>query len=193
MAGLGVKLFLSGDVLSAAELNGYLMDQSVCRFATTASRDSGFGDGIPVANGGSGKPALSEGRTAWIDNINELQVYDGTAWITITQLNSTDLEILNKTSNYTLQLADKNKMIEMESSSANTVTIPTNATVAFPIGAQISIAQYGTGKTQIVAATPATTTIRSTPGVYLRARYSTATLIKRAADEWYLIGDLSET
>lgn len=104
-----------------------------------------------------------------------------------------DVTIDTKTANYTLALTDKNKFIEMNLSSANTVSVPTNASVAFPVGSQIHITQYGTGKTQIVAVTPATTTIRSTPGAYLRAQYSSATLIKRATDEWYLVGDLSAT
>lgn len=195
MAGLGVKLFLSGDVLTSNEVNGYLMDQSICRFATTTARDAAFGDGIPVANGGSGKPQISEGRAAWIDSTNQLQVYDGAAWITITQLNSTELEILNKTTaNYTLIIEDKNKLIEMNlTGTENTITIPTNSTVAFPVGTQISVVQMGTGKTNIVAAQPSVTSIRSTPGTYLRARYSSCTLIKRATDEWYAFGDLSAT
>jgi hypothetical protein len=103
-----------------------------------------------------------------------------------------DMSIDTKTGNYTLVLTDANKLIEMNiTSTANTVSVPTNASVAFPIGTQINITQYGTGKTQIVAVTSGTTSVRSTPGSYLRDRYSSATLIKRATDEWYLIGDLS--
>lgn len=102
-----------------------------------------------------------------------------------------DSTIDTKTANYVLVLTDKNKFIEMNVSSANTVSIPTDASVNFPIGSQINITQYGTGKTYVVAVTPGTTSVRSTPGQYLRAQYSSATLIKRAANEWYLIGDLS--
>lgn len=103
-----------------------------------------------------------------------------------------DMSIDTKTGNYTLVLTDANKLIEMNlTSTANTVSVPTNASVAFPIGTQINITQYGTGKTQIVAVTSGTTSVRSTPGSYLRDQYSSATLIKRATDEWYLIGDLS--
>jgi hypothetical protein len=98
-----------------------------------------------------------------------------------------------KTGNYTLVLTDQSKVIEMNVGSANTISVPTNSSVAFPIGTQIHITQYGAGKTQVVAVTPATTTIRSTPGAYLRAQYSSATLIKRGTDEWYLVGDLSAT
>lgn len=104
-----------------------------------------------------------------------------------------DVTIDTKTANYTLVLTDKNKFIEMNLAGANTVSVPTNASVAFPIGSQIHITQYGAGKTQVVAVTPGTTSIRSTPGSYLRAQYSSATLVKRATDEWYLVGDLSAT
>jgi hypothetical protein len=107
-----------------------------------------------------------------------------------------DVAIDNKTANYSLVLTDKNKIIEMDLSSANTVTIPpyTGAgSVAFPVGTQITVVQMGTGKTQVVAAVPATTNIRATPGVYLRAQNSSATLVKRADEEWYLFGDLSAT
>jgi hypothetical protein len=102
-----------------------------------------------------------------------------------------DSTIDTKTANYVLALTDKNKFIEMNVGSANTVSVPTDASVNFPIGSQINITQYGTGKTQVIAVTPGTTSIRSTPGAFLRDRYSSATLIKRAANEWYLIGDLS--
>jgi hypothetical protein len=105
-----------------------------------------------------------------------------------------NVSIDRKTANYPLVLTDANKIIEMDLTvTANIVYVPTNLSVAFPIGTQINIVQYGTGKTQIAASTPGTTNIRSTPGSYLRDRYSSATLIKRDSDEWYLIGDLSAT
>ena len=101
-----------------------------------------------------------------------------------------DATIDIKTGNYTLQLTDKNKFIKMSvTSTANTVTIPTDASVSFPAGAQIHIIQYGSGKTQIIG--PGVT-IYSTPGAYLRAQYSSATLLKcAAANTWMLMGDLS--
>lgn len=72
MAGQGIKLFTSGDVLSAAEINGYLMDQSVTRFASTTERNLAFG--------GNNQPVLSEGRICYIDDTNLIQFYDGTQW-----------------------------------------------------------------------------------------------------------------
>ena len=102
-----------------------------------------------------------------------------------------DAAISSKSNNYTLALADKRTVIEMNVGSANTLTVPPNSSVAFPVGAEITVYQYGGGKTQIIAGSGVT--IRSTPGNYLRAQYSVATLIKRATDEWILFGDLSAT
>jgi hypothetical protein len=102
-----------------------------------------------------------------------------------------DSSIDEKTASYPLVLTDKNKFIKMNiASSANTVTVPADASVNFPIGSQIHIIQYGTGKTQIlpVAGTP---TIYATPGQFLRAQYSSATLLKCDTNIWILMGDLS--
>ena len=103
-----------------------------------------------------------------------------------------DATIDIKTGNYTLQLTDKNKFIKMNiTSTANTVTIPLDSTVTFPEGAQIHIIQYGSGKTQVVGAS-GSVIIYATPGAYLRAPYSSATLLKcAAANTWILMGDLS--
>jgi hypothetical protein len=76
MAGLGAKLFTDGSVLNAAQVNGYLMDQSIMRFATTAARDAAFG--------GVGEPTLAEGMCAYIDDLNVLQIYSGSNWVLIT-------------------------------------------------------------------------------------------------------------
>ena len=105
-----------------------------------------------------------------------------------------DVTISQKTTTpYVIALGDKNSLIEMNLAGANVVNVPTNASTAFPIGTVINIVQYGAGKTQVVASTPGTTSVRATPGNYLRDRYATAALIKRGTDEWYLIGDLSES
>jgi hypothetical protein len=96
-----------------------------------------------------------------------------------------------QTATYTLALSDKNKMIEMNVGSANIVYVPTNASVQFPVGSTIDILQTGSGKTQIAASSSGTTTINSASGFYLRAQWSSATLIKRATDTWVVVGDLA--
>lgn len=74
MAGLGVKLFRNGEVLSDDELNGYLMDQVVAVFDSASTRTLFFGDGET-------KPELTEGRISYLRDSNLIQFYDGTQWV----------------------------------------------------------------------------------------------------------------
>jgi len=98
--------------------------------------------------------------------------------------------INSQTSSYTLTLSDKNKMVEIDSASANTITVPKNVSEAFPIGSSITILQVGAGQTTVVPFSELVT-LNYTPGNKLRAQWSSATLVKRAQDTWVLIGDLA--
>lgn len=68
MAGAGKKTFVNGDVLTASQVNTYLMDQSVMRFASAAARTTAI-------------PTASEGMVSYLDDTNLLYVYDGSGWI----------------------------------------------------------------------------------------------------------------
>lgn len=96
---------------------------------------------------------------------------------------------------YTTVLNDNGQVVTMNNASANTLSIPTNASVAYPIGTQINVLQIGAGQTTIQAVTSGTTTILSTGATAaapkLRARYSSATCIKAATDLWYVVGDIA--
>jgi hypothetical protein len=78
---------------------------------------------------------------------------------------------------------------------ANTVSIPTNASVAYPIGSVINVIQINDGQTTIEASSSGTTTINSTGAITaapkLRIKYSAASCIKTATDTWYVVGDIS--
>jgi hypothetical protein len=98
--------------------------------------------------------------------------------------------IISKTSSYTLSnLSERDSMIEVSSSSATTITIPTNASVAFPVGASIDISQISTGQVTIAGA--GGVTVNATPGLKLRTQWSTVTLFKRGTDSWIVYGDLT--
>jgi hypothetical protein len=90
---------------------------------------------------------------------------------------------------YTLVLADRNKLVEIGVGTANTLTVPPNSSADFPTGTHITVIQTGAGQCTVTAG--AGVTINATPGLKLRAQWSGATLIKRAANTWVLIGDLS--
>jgi hypothetical protein len=101
-----------------------------------------------------------------------------------------------QTATYTAVLTDnRNKLVTMSVAGANDFTIPTNASVAFPIGSIINVIQIGAGQTTIKAVTPGTTTISSTGASAvapkLRAQYSAASCIKVATDTWYVVGDIA--
>ena len=73
---------------------------------------------------------------------------------------------------------------------ARAITIPTNATTAFPIGTSIDFYQAsGTGANFVAA--DGTVTILRTPGLTLRTTHSSATLTKVATNTWLLAGDLT--
>lgn len=98
--------------------------------------------------------------------------------------------ILQKTASYTLgALTERDNFIEVDSTSATTITIPTNSTLAFPVGTSIDILQTNTGQVTIAGA--AGVTVNGTPGLKLRTRWSSATLFKRATDTWIVMGDLT--
>lgn len=89
---------------------------------------------------------------------------------------------------YTLQLTDAGKVVELDNAAAITVSVPTNATVAFPVDSIIELWQQGTGS---VTVDGSAVTLRSPDGMdTLRTQYSSGVLRKRGTDEWVLGGDL---
>jgi hypothetical protein len=68
MAGAGYKLFATGDVLTAAQVNTFLMQQTVMVFASSAARTTAL-SGV-----------LAEGMLSYLSDTNTLQYYDGSAW-----------------------------------------------------------------------------------------------------------------
>jgi hypothetical protein len=98
-----------------------------------------------------------------------------------------NVSINSQSASYTLVLSDAGKMVEISNASANTLTVPADSTSNFPVGTQISILQTGTGQTTVTNAVGVT--INGTPGLKLRTQWSIATLIKRAANTWVLLGD----
>ena len=91
---------------------------------------------------------------------------------------------------YVLALTDVDKMVEMNLGTANQVTVPLNSTVAFSIGTQIMVSQYGAGQTTIAGEVGVT--LRSI-GSWLKisAQYGVVSLVKVGTNEWYVFGSLT--
>lgn len=89
----------------------------------------------------------------------------------------------------TLTLSDLGRTIECTSATAMALTVPPNASVAFPVGTVIEILQYGAGQVTI---TPGVGVTIDTPAsLTTRTQFSTVALRKRATNEWVALGDLT--
>jgi hypothetical protein len=90
---------------------------------------------------------------------------------------------------YTLALSDAGKVLPISNSSANTVTVPLNSSVAFPTGAVVTLVQTGAGQTSITGASGVAIQSENSK-LKLKAQYATAGLLKTDTDTWVAFGNL---
>jgi len=113
----------------------------------------------------------------------------------LTNTNVTPALAVNaQTASYTFVLADgNNTLVTIANASANTVTIPPNSSVAFPIGTVLNFAQTGAGATTITQGSGVTiTSTGATPSApKTRVQYSAASCIQTSANNWLVVGDLA--
>jgi len=99
------------------------------------------------------------------------------------------------TGDYTAVLNDQYQTLEiMNKATAIAFKIPTNASVAFPIGTVITVLNIGAGLCTISAVTPGTTTVLSAGAVAASptvAQYKSAACIKTGTDTWYIVGAIA--
>jgi hypothetical protein len=97
-----------------------------------------------------------------------------------------------QTADYTAVIADTYQVLElMNKATAIAYKIPTNASVAFPIGTVLTVLNIGAGTCTISAVTPGTTTVLSagaTAASPTLAQYRSAACIKTGTDAWYVVG-----
>jgi hypothetical protein len=98
--------------------------------------------------------------------------------------------IVQKTASYSLDdLSLRDSIIEVSSTSGTTITVPADSNYNYPVGTTLDILQTNTG--QVTIAGDSGVTVNATPGLKLRTQWSSATLLKRAANTWVAFGDLS--
>jgi len=101
----------------------------------------------------------------------------------------------DQTADYTAVLTDQYQvLVPMNKATAVAFKIPTNASVAFPVGTAITILNKGAGTVTVSAVTSGTTTVLSagaTAASPTIAQYKTAVCIKTATDTWYVVGGIA--
>jgi len=147
----------------------------------------------------------SSALVARIDQNGKLYSYDGTSITEVANLTGAQtftnktltnpiqtIGTNNKTASYTLVITDQSKIVEVNSSSSTSVTIPLDSTVNFPIGTYIVVMQTGTGQVTLdpTVGIGEFVTVNTTPGLKLRTQWSMASLIKRGTNLWVAVGDL---
>jgi hypothetical protein len=149
------------------------------------------GTGITVTNGTGPIPTIAIDTTTTVD-LSTAQTLTNktlTAPVVTYSVNAVT------SAAYTSVASDAAAIVTMNNASANTFSIPTNASVPYAVGSTITLIQIGAGQTTINAVSSGTTTIASTGATptapVLRAQYSSATCIKVATDTWYVVGDIS--
>lgn len=136
------------------------------------------------------KIAVAANATSIVNaNITDLRVA-----VTSNVLSAVNIAVNAQTgTTYTTVLSDNGSLVTLANASAIAVTIPPYSSVAYPIGAQISLTQYGAGQPTISGGSGVT--INSTGGTAtapkLRAQYSSATAIQTSTNTWLVVGDIS--
>lgn len=100
-----------------------------------------------------------------------------------------------QTADYTPVLNDQYQaLIQINKATAVNFTIPTNASVAYPVGTALTILNIGAGALTIKAVTSGTTTVLSAGATAAQptvAQYKSAVCIKTATDTWYVVGGIA--
>jgi hypothetical protein len=96
----------------------------------------------------------------------------------------------SNTGDYTIALSDQGKILPFNTTSTGTVTIPLNASVAFPTGSFVNFIQTGTGPILITGASGVSIQSENSK-LKLKAQYALAGCVKTDTDTWVAFGNLT--
>ena len=204
MAGLGRKVFTANEVLTAADTNGYLMDQTVMVFDSASARSSAIG-------------TPTEGMMSYLKDTNSVEKYTGSAWEGVDTApsggtagqayvsNGTATPSFGDVNNAFIQTAataitaaftatvnEKNEYIIAGGTAAFTITIPD----VLDVGDQISILRTSSGTVTLAAGTGVTTwagvgTAGTAVTFKMDQQYNAASVIKYDANSYAVIGKVT--
>ena len=134
--------------------------------------------------------STTDARISWDTTNKKIQVGNATAAIDFAPSTLTISTPTFAANSYVALATDKDKWLELNSLVAVSFFINTDANASFPIGSQLNIIQTGVGQVTIAPIGGGVVTVNGTPGLKLRAQWSAATIVKRAANTWVAVGDL---
>jgi len=148
---------------------------------------------VTVTKGYNSPTGWTTGETVTAEKLNQAQTPAVSVTLADDEVTAAKLDgiadIDTKTADYTLVLADAGRVIEFNSASNLTLTVPTNASVAFATGATVVVTRRGAGEVTVAGASGVT--LRSDASKSkIRSQYTAATLIKIGSDEWMLTGNI---
>lgn len=165
---MAYKVFANGFPLQASELNTNLMQQVIAVFTDGTSRDTDITS--PV-----------EGQFVYLTASDELLKYDGSSWVDAVAASTA---VQEKSANYTLTAGDAGSYIYV--TAAATITIPD----VLAVGETVNI--ISTTADAVDFAAGGSVTLNSKEGlVALTGQYSGASITKKAANSYFLVGDLA--
>jgi hypothetical protein len=199
MPGLGRKVFTAGEVLTAANVNGYLMDQTIMVFAGTAARSSA------IATASAGMVSFRTDGSAW-------EGYNGSTWGALVDINAfaaATATLTNKSidqgqltttvttaaataTTYTISANDRNDLIYSLATATLTVTVPD----VLNIGDRVDFVRDGAGTVTLAAGTGVTSwagagTAGTAVTFKIDQQYNGATIQKVAANSYRVIGKIT--
>lgn len=160
---------------------------STTTFESVLTAKAGVNNFLDAAARDTAIPSPTNGIVCFIRSTNDIQYYFNGSW----RVYGDNVNWVTKTSGFTISLAEAGRTVDMDSATDHAIVIPTNASVPFVIGTQIAFIQTGAGRTSFTAADASVTILSKNSNKKISARYSPATLIKKAENTWVLIGDLT--
>jgi hypothetical protein len=150
-------------------------------------------------DGATGTATLASGSSVTLYGTQYVSVTSGRAALDVVPITASATASViaanTQTASYTTVLADAGQSVEMNSASATVLTIPPNATVAYPVGTVIEVVRLGAGSVTLTPGSGVTLRNRleaaGTTSRTLASQYSAASLRKRATNEWVLVGDIA--
>jgi hypothetical protein len=186
--------------------NGYVLTADSSTVTGVAWKDVAVADGsivaVKIADGAVTSAKIADGAIVNAD-INAAAAVSYSKLNITNSVSTTDLAAgaaragFRSTQNaqvgttYTLTLSDLGALVELNNQNPITLTVPTEASVAFTIGDRVDILQTGAGQVTIAPVSGTVTINAFDNGLKLNGQYAAATLIKRGSNTWVAIGNLT--